>query len=263
MKENRLDITYWGQEGFLFEYNGIKVVVDPYLTDYVDKNCSQLVKWERKYAPPITAEELDFVDYVFLTHTHYDHADPWTIKGILKVNDKAKFIVPAPEKDVFLSYGIPEDRLILAKEGQTIDCGEIKANAVAAAHEDFHTNENGDYFELGYKIAFGNIEIYHAGDTLVYDGLVEKIKNADIAFLPINGRDYYRHKLDILGNPTLEEAAILAKEANVSMVVPMHHDLYAVNGEKNSRFVDTLEEIYPTAKFHIFRNGEKFIFIKG
>lgn len=123
------------------------------------------------------------MDYVFLTHTHYDHADPWTIKGILKVNDKAKFIVLAPEKDVFLSYGIPEDRLILAREGQTIDCGEIKANAVAAAHEEFHINDNGDYFELGYKVAFGDIEIYHARDTLVYDGLVEKIKNADIAYL--------------------------------------------------------------------------------
>ena len=262
MKENRIDITYLGQEGFLFGYNGKTIVIDPYLTDYVDKNCSQLIRWKRKYAPPIKPTDLHFVDYVFLTHTHYDHADPWTIEGILKVNDKVKVIVPSPEKEVFISYGIPENRLILAKEREKIVCGEIVAEAVPAAHEEFHRNENGEYSELGYIIAFGNIKIYHAGDTLVYDGLADKISNADIAFLPINGRDYYRHKADILGNPTPEEAVKLAKEAKIKTIVPMHHDLYAVNGEKNSRFVDALDEIYPTAKFHIIRSGEKFIFVK-
>lgn len=260
--ENRLDITYFGQEGFLFEYKNTKIVIDPYLTDYVDKNCCQYVKWKRKYAPPIKPEQLDFVDYVLLTHAHYDHADPWTIKGILSANDKAKFIVPAPEKNLFLSYGIPEKRIILAKTGMNITCGDILVKAVPAAHEEFHQDKNGDYQEVGYIASFGDIQIYHAGDTLVYDGLEELIRKSDIAFIPINGRDYYRNKVDILGNPTPEEAVRLAKNAEIKMIIPMHHDLYEVNGEKNSRFVEVLDEIYPEARFHIFRNGEKYIFIK-
>lgn len=262
MKENRLDITYLGQEGFLFEYNGQNIVIDPYLTDYVDKNCCELVKWKRRYSPPIKAEKLDFVDYVLLTHTHYDHADPWTIKGILQVNDKVKFIVPAPEENIFLTYGIPKDRLIFARVEENISCGDIKVMPIPAAHEDFHQDKNGDYLELGYIVEFKNIKIYHAGDTLIYDGLAEKIKGADIAFMPINGRDYYRHKNDILGNPTVEEVASLAKQSCINMVVPMHHDLYAVNGESNAHFVEALDKIYEKAKFHIFRNGERYIFIK-
>ena len=38
----------------------------------------------------------------------------------------------------------------------------------------------------------------HAGDMCMYDGHIEKLKDIDIAFLPINGRDYCRTHNDII-----------------------------------------------------------------
>ena len=55
-------LWYLGQEGFIIGNNGKYIAVDPYLSDYVDQNCCQYVQWERLYAPPIEASELDFLD---------------------------------------------------------------------------------------------------------------------------------------------------------------------------------------------------------
>ena len=106
LTEQQTALWYLGQEGFIIGHSGKYVAVDPYLSDYVDKNCCKYVEWKRLYAPPIDPCELDFLDAVLCTHTHYDHADPWTLPRIAERNEKAKFIVPAPEGDVIASYGI-------------------------------------------------------------------------------------------------------------------------------------------------------------
>ena len=97
-------LFYLGQEGFLFKYHDVHILIDPYLSDYVDQNCcTELVQWIRRYPAPISAEEFDFVDYILCTHEHYDHADPETLSKLAKINTKAKFIAPLPIKDTILS----------------------------------------------------------------------------------------------------------------------------------------------------------------
>ena len=80
--------------------------------------------------------------------------------------------------------------------------------------------------------------------------------------VPINGRGYYKLKDDIIGNMTIEEAVILAKECNADMLVPMHYDLYSVNCVNPAHFVDHLYTNNPTQKFHMFVPGERFIYSK-
>ena len=92
LAEGQTALQYVGQEGFLVGKAGKYLAVDPYLSDYVDQNCSQLVEWKRLYAPPLQAEELDFLDAVLCTHSHYDHTDPWTLPKISKANPNTKFI---------------------------------------------------------------------------------------------------------------------------------------------------------------------------
>ena len=37
--ENILPITYFGQESMHIAHSGMQILVDPYLSDYVDQNC--------------------------------------------------------------------------------------------------------------------------------------------------------------------------------------------------------------------------------
>ena len=80
----------------------------------------------------------------------------------------------------------------------------------------------------------------------------------EVALLPINGRDYFRTRDDIIGNFNCEEAVLLAKAIDADMLVPLHHDLYAVNRVRTAHFVDAVEQLHPYRKYHIFAPGELY-----
>lgn len=254
-------VFYLGQEGFLFKYQGTYLLIDPYLTDYVDRNCcTDTVIWKRKYQAPITASELDFIDYVFCTHTHFDHADPDTLSVLNQVNQNIKFIVPYALEAPLMSYGIAKERIICMDGDQTLSLGQIQVTAVPAAHEELHFDRKGHYEELGYKLKLGDITVFHAGDCCVYDGLPGRLDKVDIGFLPINGRDHYRLRDDIIGNMDSREAVLLAKNTGIKLLVPMHFDLYEINEVNPAYFVDCLFRLNRSQQFHIFAPGEEYIY---
>ena len=264
LTDQQVALFYLGQEGFLFKYHDTYVLIDPYLSDYVDQNCcTETVKWIRRYPAPIAPEEFDFVDYILCTHAHFDHADPDTLSKLAKINSKANFIAPEPIKDVIMSYGISEDRMIGAFADKVIDLDGCKIVPIPAAHEELRTDEKGNYYDIGYQILFDDIVIYHGGDCCIYDGLKERLLNTDILMVPVNGRSYYkRYVEDIIGNMTCEEAIILAKETNADMIIPMHYDLYDCNRINPAQFVDSLFSMNPAQKFHMFAPGEVYIYQK-
>ncbi len=264
LADHQAALFYLGQEGYLIKYQDNYILVDPYLSDYVDQNCcSEHVIWKRNYPAPIEAEELDFIDYILCTHAHFDHSDPWTLSKLAACNPDAVFIAPEPIKDTILSYGIDPNKMIGAIADEAIELNGCRIVPVPAAHEELHQDENGNYMDLGYKIFVGDISIFHAGDCCIYDGLTERLMNIDVLMVPVNGRSYYkRYDQDIIGNMTAEEAVILAKETNAGMMVPMHYDLYPINCINPAHFVDCLYTINPFQQFHMFVPGERYIINK-
>ena len=260
LTEHQSALFYLGQEGMLIKYQNKHILIDPYLSDYVDQHCcTETVQWIRRYPAPIDAKELDFIDYVLCTHEHYDHSDPYTLHTLAQVNPHAVFIAPEPIKAVLLSYGIASKQIIGAIADTEIELDGCKIIPVPAAHEELHQDENGHYRELGYKILLGSLSLYHAGDCCIYNGLAERRMHTDVLMVPVNGRSYYKLRDDIIGNMTAEEAVLLAKETHASMLIPMHYDLYDVNGINPASFVDTLFAINPTQRFHMFTPGERYI----
>ena len=265
LADNQIGIFYLGQVGFIIKYQNKYILVDGYLSDYVDKNCSsELVKWIRRYPAPIDAAELDFVDYVFCTHSHFDHADPWTLAKINEVNKKAIFIVSAAIEDTIKSYKIDASRVMgVACDKKIVLCDDISFTAVPAAHEELHIDENGNYEEVGFRFEFGDISVYHGGDGCPYDGLEERLVGCDVLIMPVNGRDYYRRYVcDIIGCFDGIEAATIAKNCGAQLLIPTHFDLYDVNCINPAEFVDKLYKVNPEQKYHMFVPGERYIFQK-
>ncbi len=263
LTEQQVALFYLGQEGFLFKYHNTYILIDPYLSDYVDQNCAQLVPWIRRYPSPIAPEELDFVDYVLCTHAHYDHSDPYSLQALAKANPKATFIAPLPIQETILSYGVQPTQFVGALADEPLHLDGCTIVPVPSAHEELRVDEHGNYLDMGYKIFFDDISLYHAGDCCIYDGLMERLMDIDIMMVPVNGRSYYkRYEQDIIGNMTSEEAIILAQETNAKLLIPMHYDLYDVNRINPAHFVDCLFSMNPMQKFHMFAPGEVYIFQK-
>lgn len=259
LKNDEIALTYLGQEGFIIKSGYRFILIDGYLSDYVDRHCNtDVIKWVRKYPVPFFPEELDFIDLVLCSHAHYDHADPDTIRGILKTNCKAKFIIPVPEIKTLKSYGVPKERIIGASVKEVIERDFAKITPIAAAHEEFHT-ENGEYKEVGYLVEASGKRIFHAGDCCDYAGLDEKIYGVNVVMLPINGRDDYRRKNDIIGNMDVKEAIGLAKRARAGLLIPMHYDLYDVNCVDENEFIKQAKTSGLGGKIKTFKTAETII----
>ena len=259
LTDEQAAVFYLGQEGVLLKYRDQTLVIDPYLTDYVDRNCAtEAVPWKRLYPAPLRPEDLTFVDYVLCTHPHFDHADPDTLSCLAAASD-IRFIAPAPMHDLMRSYGVAEKRLSDAIADTPITCGPFTVIPVPAAHEELHPDSNGHFEEVGYIVSMGDMSVFHAGDCCIYDGLEDRVFGMDIMFLPINGRSYFKNRDDIIGNMTAEEAIVLASRAKADMLVPLHHDLYAVNGINPAVFVDMINAYAPSLRYHVFKPGERYI----
>lgn len=243
---------YVGQEGFIVKGPGTYLLIDGYLTG----GCVPGEPFGRQYRPPIAPEELDFIDFVLCSHDHQDHLDPRTLRGILSVNDHARFVVPAPlAGKVCREYGVPENRIIRMHEGKRIHLGDFMLTPVASAHEELHTDGNGDYFEMGFLLETGTLRFYHSGDCCVYDGLAQKVGKTNIVFLPVNGRSYYKLRSNIIGNMNLEEAVLFAKEAGADLFVPMHFDLFSGNSIPEHWIRDAVKQYAPGLPCRILHPG--------
>ena len=259
LTDSQLGMFYLGQVGFVFIFRGKYVLIDAYLSG---KTVQETGSWGRNYPAPITPEELDFIDIVLCSHDHSDHTDPETLRRLAMSNDKACFIVPAAYLDNVVSYGVPKERLIPARESFTLSFPDIEITPLPSAHEELHQDENGDYFEMGYRFNFGGaVTLYHSGDCCIYEGLAEKVGTVDIACLPVNGRSFYRLHRNVIGNMTLEEAVVFAKEAGAKLFIPLHFDLFPGNTLPPS-YIPAAVDVYAKGMpYKIFTPGEGFVYM--
>lgn len=257
----QIAVWYLGQEGILIRSADRTVLIDPYLSTLVDDSRPGDPLWTRNYPVPIAPEELDFIDDIFCTHEHNDHTDPRTLPVLARVSPRAKLHVPVSVVEKVVGMGIDPARVEGVSADVTYTLSDtVSVTPVPAAHEELHLDETGNYRELGYRFSFDGLTVYHAGDSCVYDGLAERVRGTDLAFLPINGRDYFRLRSNIIGNMDALEALLLAEEAGFDTVVPMHHDLYPANGVNPAHFADLASSRFPYQKYKIFVPGERIFY---
>jgi L-ascorbate metabolism protein UlaG (beta-lactamase superfamily) len=259
-------IQYIGQVGVIMSRNGFKLAVDPYLTDSVDRLPDPPKGfWTRSYAPPVDARELDDLDLVLITHEHLDHLDPETLLLIAEASPSCRFAGPAVCAGMLREIGIAGERVDSLRYGEAFACGGgLTVHPIPAWHESRIVDDAGRDRFLGYMLEWGGITIYHAGDTLVEEELIAILRNyaIDVGMLPINGRDVFRHRLGIDGNMNAREAAALAADVGMGIVVPLHFDLYPNNSEGITGFVGELFERHPGQRYHIFQPGEIWVYVK-
>jgi L-ascorbate metabolism protein UlaG (beta-lactamase superfamily) len=232
---SEVELRWLGQASFLLGFGGATVLIDPFLSPHPD----------RLVPPPFAPDEATGIDLVAITHDHLDHLDRESLPGIAAASPAAQFVVPSPLVAVL---GISAGRVTGLDPGESADVAGLRVHAVAALHGDTPADAynfdgaagDGACRFLGYVFEDADIRVYHAGDTIPYDGLAENVRELapDVALLPINGRDAEREALGIVGNLDEEEAVELAAAIRVDLLVPMHWDMFAANPGSPARVVD-------------------------
>jgi L-ascorbate metabolism protein UlaG (beta-lactamase superfamily) len=120
-----------------------------------------------------------------------------------------------------------------------VTIGALTIDAVPACHGEGADDAYRLGPFLGYVVSAGGVHVYHAGDTIPFDGLVERLRElrVHLALLPINGRDAKREAEGIVGNMDAREAAQLAHDIGADAAIPMHWDMFASNPGDPAAFV--------------------------
>jgi L-ascorbate metabolism protein UlaG (beta-lactamase superfamily) len=254
---DKLNLWWLGQSGYLVQYQGHHLLIDPYLSDsltkkYAGTNKPHVRMTERVIAP----ERLDFVDVVTSSHNHTDHLDGETLIPLLTANPNLKVIVSRTNVNFAAErLQVSAERLTpIRVDDDAINVGPFDIYAIPSAHEILERDENGDYKCIGLIVQVGGQTIYHSGDAIPYEGLVETLKHwrIDIAILPINGRDSSR---GVPGNFTGKEAAELGKQINAGMVIPCHYEMFEFNTVSPEEFLMAASKINQPCR--ILRCGER------
>jgi len=256
---NKKNFYLWwlGQSGFLLQWKGKRVLLDPYLSDslttkYAASDKPHVRMGERVMDP----EMLKNILIVTSSHNHTDHLDGETLIPVLKNNPGIKFIIPEANRD-FVAERVKCKREfpIGLNEKRSVIVDEFTFHGVPAKHNEIEKDANGDCRFMGYVIAFGKYKIYHSGDTLWFDEMVNLLKPfvVDVAILPINGNGTPRK---VAGNLNCEEAAALGKAINAKWVIPCHYDMFRFNTADVNDFIRAAEKI--NQPYRVLKGGERF-----
>lgn len=162
------------------------------------------------YFDPLKVAETHDADYIFITHTHWDHFSLENIQKIRK--ESTKIIGPKDIKSDLKTLNIKEENIITTTPNQELllDNIKIKTQPAYNTNKSFHPRENA---WLGFVITIENITYYIMGDT---DALTENENiKCDVLCIPIGGT----YTMDA------KEAADFTNKLNPKTVIPIHYGL--------------------------------------
>lgn len=244
---NHFQLWWLGQSGFLLQWRGSRILLDPYLSDSLTKKYADTEKPHvRMTEQVVDPAELKKILVATSSHNHTDHLDKETLLALWKSNPSLKILVPEANRQFAADrLEMAPDKLIGAVQGKAVHLEGFTFHPVPAAHEELDADEEGRYRYLGYVIQFGGWTVYHSGDTLLFDGMQSILRRwpIDVAILPINGRKPERK---VAGNLDGTQAAELGKEIGAKTVIPCHYEMFEFNTASPELFEMRASEIGQT-----------------
>lgn len=215
-------ITLWwlGQAGFIIRSPaGKSVALDPYLTNSCKAIGDQAgFDMDRLSPPPMRPSDLTGIDAYLITHSHQDHLDPDTLSGYRSAGGQGPFFAPAEALEKLFAQGVPREQGAMVWPNKAFTIGDLSIRTTFAV-----PFAGDDLTHVGYLVSVQRgPTVYFTGDT-DYNEVLELAvgpHKPDILVTVINGA---------FRNMGPAEAARLAKQLDVKIVIPCHHDLFRDN----------------------------------
>lgn len=212
-------LTWLGQACFLIRLNGKTILTDPYLSSHASP--STLAGPKRFVPPGLKLEDIPPIDYLVLSHNHYDHLDARTIRALQGKAD-ITVIVPLRLGGYFKKRGF--GRVI---EMDWWDCFEengITIHALPSQHWSKRTAfDRNKTLWASFSFKTQKTSLYFTGDT----GYAPLFKDI--------GRDYGPFDYTLVGigayepraimkahHTTPEEAVDIAQDVTAKTMIAMH-----------------------------------------
>ncbi len=179
-------LTWLGHATVLVQYNGVNFITDPHLSEYASPMAYLGPK--RLVPPALSVDQLPSIDFVLISHNHYDHLDH---KTVLQIGNDSKWLVPLGLKQWLVKRDIAAENIIELDWWQSHKFSQgISITATPSQHwskrTPFDTNKS---LWASWHININGFKTWFAGDTGYNQAVFSQIGNElgphDLALIPI------------------------------------------------------------------------------
>ena len=219
-------ITWIGHSTMLVRMDGVTFLTDPIFSERASP--VGFAGPKRLVPPGVPLQDLPDIDFVVLSHDHYDHTDLPSVQALAARG--ALFVVPLGLGELVRSAGGDAVEL---DWWQTYEIGDIRIHCVPAQH--FCGRGMGDgnrRLWAGWVVEGPTHRFYHAGDTGYFNGFAEigkRLGPIDLAALPIGAYAPRSIMHSVHLNP--EEAIQAAVDMGAARVIAMHYGTFDLTDE--------------------------------
>lgn len=217
------DVVVWfGHSSFFLQVDGVKILVDPVFSG----KASPLSGGSKAYkgSDIYTVQDMPEIDYMLLSHDHYDHLDYETAKAL---QPKVKRVICGLGAGAHYERWGYEEQQILEKDWSD----KVKVKPGFAIYTESTHHESGRGFKRGqslwlsFFIESPAMKIYYSGDGGYSDRFIkiaEKFGNVDWAIMECG--QYNKAWQSVHGLP--EEVALATTELKAKNLLPVHHSKF-------------------------------------
>jgi L-ascorbate metabolism protein UlaG (beta-lactamase superfamily) len=215
-----LAVLWIGHSTVLMQIDDKFILTDPVFDEFIGGLSHRLVE------PGMALENLPPLDVTLVSHRHFDHLSPASLK---RIGSKTRAVL-VPEG---AGTDVPEGAYAVRelREGGIWESGGLRVTAVKVAHSGGRwplDASSHPYAYTGYVIQYHGITVFFPGDTAYHPELFEDLRRrvgpVDLALLPICPiRPESRMEPSHL-NP--EQALRAAELLSARWMVPIHFDTF-------------------------------------
>ena len=222
-------VTWIGHSTTLVQIDGINFLTDPIWS----KRPSPVpLLGPRRYVPPgVALEDLPVIDFVVISHNHYDHLDVPTLKALAQRNPQTVFFVPLGNGELLRNNNISQ--VVELDWGQQADFRSLTVHCLPSQHWSKRTlTDTNRALWASWAVAGPKRRIYYAGDSGYFPGFTEighQLGPFDLAIVPIGAYAPRAMMLESHMNP--EEALQSATDVGASKALGVHFGTFDLSDE--------------------------------
>jgi L-ascorbate metabolism protein UlaG (beta-lactamase superfamily) len=218
IREGEICITWIGHASFLIQTHEVNILIDPIWSKWL-----KVIK--RLKQPGFEIHHLPSIDFVLVTHAHFDHLDRRTLR---RVAADQPIVVPMGVGNLVHDLGF---HIVHELDyWQTVELGPLKISLTPCHHwgARFLADLHRDFG--GFVIASNGRTIFHCGDSAYFPGFKEigDRHKIDVALLPIGAYEAPTGR-EVHMNP--EEAVKAFLELRAATLIPMHYGTFRLGFE--------------------------------
>ena len=205
-----------------------------FLTDPIWSNTPSPIPFvgPRRYVPPgMALADLPVIDFVLISHNHYDHLDLPTLRKLAKRNPKAVFFVPLGNGELLRKQGIEQVQEL--DWGDTVQLAGLTIYCLPSQHWSKRSLRD-DHRALwsSWAVTGPQRRFYFAGDSGYFDGfktIGKKLGPFDLAALPIGAYQPQAMMRQSHMNP--EQAVQAAQDLRADKAMAIHFGTFDLSDE--------------------------------